>query len=181
MTIEERYAALLSEPSDIQLHLPKLRELASQVDNVCEFGVRTGRSTVALLAGRPKIMRSYDVSGFGLASELEEQAKPHTDFHFVQQSTRDKDIGMIQWPDLLFIDTLHTRGQLFYELYYHAMNVRRYVVLHDTATFGLTGEDGGAGINFAWQPWARAYGWKIAYETAECNGLTVLERTKNDH
>lgn len=177
MTIDERYDVLLQEPSDIQYHLPKLRELASEVDHVCEFGVRTGRSTIALLAGKPELMRSYDVNGFLLADELRNEVRDDTDFLFVQRNTREQDIGMIQWPDLLFIDTLHTRGQLFYELYYHARNVRRYVVMHDTATFGFVGEDGGKGINDAWLPWARAYGWKIAYETSECNGLTVLERT----
>ena len=47
--------------SDITEHCDKLRELAVQADSVVEFRMRHGVSTVALLAGQPKQMISYDL------------------------------------------------------------------------------------------------------------------------
>jgi hypothetical protein len=38
--------------------------------------------------------------------------------------------------DLLFIDTLHTYFQLLSELNLHSANVNKYIVLHDTTSFG---------------------------------------------
>lgn len=47
----------------------------------------------------------------------------------------------IEETDLLFIDTLHRYDQLFKELNLHAKNIKKYIVLHDTANFAFNDED----------------------------------------
>lgn len=55
------YERLCRLPSDINEHLPILRQLASSATQVVELGMRTGVSTVALLAGHPRRLLSVDV------------------------------------------------------------------------------------------------------------------------
>lgn len=49
--IAAKFAALCARPSDINEHLPTLREYAQQVDSIVEMGVRGVVSTWALLSG----------------------------------------------------------------------------------------------------------------------------------
>ncbi len=42
---------------------------------------------------------------------------------------------------MLFIDTLHTYNQLIQELDLHSNKVLKYIILHDTLTFGRKDED----------------------------------------
>ena len=60
-TLEDIYLFLCDTPSDINEHLPVLKELASQSDSVVEMGVRWVVSTFALLAGKPKSLTSMDI------------------------------------------------------------------------------------------------------------------------
>ena len=46
----------------------------------------------------------------------------------------------IEPTDLLFIDTLHTYTQLSQELKLHASKVKKYIILHDTTTYGFKPE-----------------------------------------
>ena len=173
MTLDERYESVVREPSDIQAHLPLLRILASESSRVVEFGVRTGISTVALLAGRPKWMRSYDIEPFAEADELRAMA-PETDWQFIQAD--DMQIEPHPLVDLFFIDTLHTAGQLWVELPRHPRFASK-IVLHATVLFGWKGENGERGLNFAiaeflkWWP-----AWSVIYESVESCGLLILER-----
>ncbi len=47
----------------------------------------------------------------------------------------------IEQTDMLFIDTLHTYNQLSKELRKHEKNVNKWIILHDTITFGERDED----------------------------------------
>ncbi|MES2790111.1 MAG: hypothetical protein V4719_10845 [Planctomycetota bacterium] len=131
--------------SDINEHLGTLSVLASQCDHVTEFGVRTGVSTRALLAGRPIKMISFDLTPFGDFQLLTQYASTTT-FAFRQENTLHCDI---EATELLFIDTLHTYKQLAAELERHAGKVSKYLVFHDTEIFGTVGEDDGPGLNLA--------------------------------
>jgi hypothetical protein len=72
-------------------HCDKLRELAAQADSVVEFGMRHGVSTVALLAGQPKQMISYDLHQDPVA-ELLKSRQGATAFSFVQGDSLSVDI-----------------------------------------------------------------------------------------
>ena len=158
-------------------HCDKLRELAAQADSVVEFGMRHGVSTVALLAGQPKQMISYDLHQDPVADLLKSR-QGATAFSFVQGDSLSVDIEPC---DLLFIDTRHTAAQLTAELERHARNVRRRIVLHDTQIFGERGEDAGPGLLVALRAFLKANPeWSVIDHTQVNHGLTVISRDKAD-
>ncbi|MFN9822510.1 MAG: DUF6171 family protein, partial [Planctomyces sp.] len=177
LTLEQLFEKARSTKSDINEHCDKLRELAAQADSVVEFGMRHGVSTVALLAGQPKQMISYDLHQDPVA-ELLKSRQGATAFSFVQGDSLSVDIEPC---DLLFIDTRHTAAQLTAELERHARNVRCRIVLHDTQIFGERGEDGGPGLLVALRAFLKANPeWSVIYHTQVNHGLTVISRDKAD-
>ena len=177
LTLEDMFQKARSTPSDINEHCDKLRELASQSETVIEFGMRHGVSTVALLAGQPKRMISYDLNHDPIA-EILKSRQGSTEFSFVQGDSLSVHIDPC---DLLFIDTRHTADQLSNEFQRHAGKVRRWIVLHDTQIFGERGEDGGPGL----LPAVRRFlnenpEWSVISHTQANHGLTVLSRDSHD-
>lgn len=173
MNLETEYLKRFKTPSDINEHLPTLRQYVATCDHVTEFGVRSGNSTVALACGRPKYMVSYDINP--MPPDLMDTIKKEIDFHFFQRNV----LGIcIEPTDLLFIDTLHTYHQLCRELIHHSWAAHRYIILHDTMTFGLRGEDGmEPGLRQAIIDGLPRNQWHINRDDPHNNGLTVLERT----
>jgi hypothetical protein len=162
--------------TDINEHLPMLYFLAQQCDHVTEFGVRTGASTLAFLhglQGRPATLRSYDINDqFGVQELLTRWTRVEWTFSICSTLS----ISRIEPTDLLFVDTLHNYDQVRQELALHGEAARRWIVFHDTETFGVTGDDGGRGINQAIDVWLQAKPeWRIVYRTHRNNGLTVIE------
>ena len=84
----------------------------------------------------------------------------------------------IEPTDLLFIDTFHVYQQLRRELELHADRVRRFIALHDTTTFGETGEhESSRGLWPAIVEFlAGSSQWRVAARYHNNNGLTILER-----
>ena len=127
---------------DINEHLPTLRSYASKCEHVTEMGTRFAVSTHALIIGRPKkvvaidLNRHFyqpyekDVEAFAKACEVE--------YQFIEGDVLKMDI---EQTDMLFIDTLHTYNQLSKELRKHESKVNKWIVLHDTITFGHRDED----------------------------------------
>lgn len=172
--IEAAFLDACRTPSDIHEHLPLLKKLASEVETVVEMGVRTGVSTRAFLAARPKRIVSLDVNA--APAELKTLADAEGVPWFFRQES-----SLAAAPidcDLLFIDTLHTADQLRMELDRHAGHARRYIVLHDTETFGLHGEGGGNGLLKAVSEFLQAHPaeWELHLHRKNNNGLTVLKR-----
>ena len=163
--------------TDINEHLPMLYFLAQQCDHVTEFGVRTGASTLTFLhglQGRPATLRSYDINDqYGVQDSLTRWTRVEWTFSICSTLS----ITRIEPTDLLFVDTLHNSDQVRQELALHGEAARRWIVFHDTETFGVTGDDGGRGINLAIDEWLQAKPeWRIVYRTHRNNGLTVIER-----
>lgn len=120
-------------------HLPRLRALATGLDLAVEFGVKQGASSVALLLGAQHVI-SYDIVPTPHAKSLQVMAGPRWDYRIADSRTA------IPTPcDLLLVDSLHTYAQVRAELQQHAASVRRYLVFHDTITFGSIGADGESG------------------------------------
>ena len=101
----------------------------------------------------------------------------------------------IEETDLLFIDTLHRYGQLKLELKKHSSKCKKYIILHDTTTFGDVGETasklmidpvtGGMQLIPRKGLWPAVEeflkenkNWKLKERFTHNNGLTVLERKK---
>lgn len=175
--LQEEYVNACNESTDINEHIPFLYQLAKQCDSIIEFGVRTGKSTRAFLySGTP--LKSYDLE---LNSELESL------FYYAKQQGQNVDyiranvLGIVIEPvDLLFIDTWHVYDQLKQELKIHGNKATKYIVFHDTFTFGLVGEDGGMGLIPAIMEFLiENPHWKVKYFFTNNNGLTVLERIED--
>ena len=112
--LSELYKNHCERASDINELLPILKEYASKVDRVTEFGVRTGCSTVAFLNSSAKQVVSYDIDDCEVAHYLKTLAPDR--FTFIREDTSK--IFNIAETDMLFIDTLHTYEQVK-NLQYH--------------------------------------------------------------
>jgi predicted O-methyltransferase YrrM len=173
MNLEDLYHRAWQTPYNVNEHCPTLRLLASEADSVVEFGTNAAVSTTAILAGQPKRFMTVDLNPSPEAEKLRAVAG-RTAFEILQA---DSLVIEIDSCDLLFIDSKHTAEQLAGELDRHAVKVRRWIVLHDTVTFGLTGEDGGRGLQAALATYLADHReWRIAAEWRNNNGLTVLKR-----
>ncbi len=180
MNLESVYGLKCARVSDINEHLPTLKQYASECDHVTEMGVRKIVSTYGLLAGRPKKMISIDLrhpitmgGDFELLIKIATEAE--VDFSFIRANTREIDI---EETDLLFIDTYHSYEQLKIELAKHGSKARKYIILHDTATFGYVDMNGfGRGLMPALDEFLVTNPeWCIKEQFDNNNGLTVVAR-----
>jgi predicted O-methyltransferase YrrM len=142
---------------------------ASKVDSITEFGVYTGLSTCAWLSGKPKKLRSYDITDKHLTvlEELKYNAKQNgTDFKFSVGSSLEV---AAEECDLLFIDTVHKRAHCIAELTRHASLAKKYIVLHDPSDWPGVFE---AVIDYL----HHNREWHIVEHCNKSSGLIVLER-----
>jgi len=180
-TLEEIYnEKCLKGGADIFEHLPTLKKYAEECSHIVELGVKDGNSTFALLMGKPKRMTSYDITpieDYGInRNYLKELAlKTGTDFDFIVNDTKFIDI---EETELLFIDTLHCYEQLKMELGLHGNKSTKYIILHDTVSFGIKGEViGSVGILKAMKEFIKKNPqWVIHEQFDNNNGLTILKR-----
>lgn len=174
MNIETIYQTLCNTASDINEHLPTLKEYATGCEHVTEFGVRGIVSTWALLMGKPKVMVSYDI----LPINTNGVQPVDTHFSFIQGDTLKVDIDE---TDLLFIDTLHNYNQLKGELDKHSHKVRKWIIMHDTTTFGINGESyegkSERGLWLAVEEFLKDNtDWILHKRWTNNNGLTILKK-----
>lgn len=179
--IEPYYLKACAEPTDINEHLPTLFELAKECSHVVEGGVRYVVSTWAWIWGTicyrggevhsycwtvlPEIERAIQI--------CKEMGLP---WYFYDGDWLQREIPE---TDLLFIDTNHEAWQLREELRLHAPKARKYVVFHDTVSFGEVGSDGKTpGIWPVIQDFVAQGKWRIKNHYTNNNGLTILERVQ---
>ena len=173
---------MCSTHSTIGEHGVTLRSYAAKCDHVTEFGVERIGSTWALLAALPKKLVCVDMvrpSALGASlDEITNAAKEAgVDFQFIHAS--DLEI-FIDPTDMLFIDTLHTYDQLRQELFRHASKVKKYILMHDTETYGVVGSaPGQRGLLPALEEFlASEEGskWETIEVFRNMHGLTVIGR-----
>jgi hypothetical protein len=175
VTLEEQYLAAQQQPSDINEHLRTLFAYASSCRHVTEMGTRTGVSTLALLAAQPETLVCYDIAHNGQTVSNLSRLAGKTDLSF-----RHADVLTIEIEptDFLFIDTLHTFGQLEQELALHADKVSSFIGFHDTVTFGEMGEDRNRpGLRKAIENFLIAHPeWKVVHDAQNNNGFMVIAK-----
>lgn len=189
--LDAEYERLCSTPSDINEHLPTLKRLAAECSHVTEMGMRGGISTAALLAGRPKTLISWDINPVAIISQrvmdLLGMAVAEGKTTFQPRVGNTLEI-LMEPTELLFIDTLHTAAQLKEELWRHVFpdhftgkckcKVKKYLVFHDTTTFGYIGEDGkqpGLRAAINWFQMNAFPIWQLVEDREQNNGLLVLK------
>jgi hypothetical protein len=194
--IIRKYEEKVTTPSDINEHLPVLKEYGEKCRTIVEMGVRSLVSTWAFLAAKPRKLISIDLQNpsifGGNLNEVYDLSKENDiSFEFIESSSLDYEMP---FSDLLFIDTWHDYLQLKKELYRHHVNTKKYIILHDTNVYGYKDEslyedytspreetnlpkglcpaiDEFLMDNKEWILWERR---------PNNNGLTVLKRMKND-
>lgn len=187
-TSNDYYQIYYNTPSDINEHLPVLYAAAKKCDHITEFGIRAVVSTWAFLAAKPKKIISYDINMHpNINGAMQIAEHENISFIFNKEDTRKANI---EQTDLLFIDTLHTYNQLTIELNKHYSFVNKYIILHDTTTYGEKDEEDSYhlekintaekhGLKVAILEFLENHPeWKTKYTFTNNNGLTVLERTR---
>jgi len=174
--LEDKYNELCNTGSDINEHLPTLFKYGKMVDHITEFGVRKGVSTTAFLYSQPKELISYDITDRKFNHKFFKKIIPSsTKFVFVKVSTLEV---TIKETDLLFIDTYHSYDQLSVELKLHGNKSKKYIIFHDTQTYGTEGMDKKkpalqkAIYNFL----NDNKHWILKEEFLNNNGLIIIER-----
>ena len=177
-TLKAEYIKLCNTISDINEHLPVIKEYASKYKHITEFGVRTWLSTIALLEWAPKWAKvfSFDIvktPEIDAIWQLVAQAKK--DWTFYKHSTSTI---IIKPTNLLFIDTIHDYCQLKNELEHNHSQVSNHIILHDTTTFGVRWEtEWCAWLWYAVEEFLYNHPeWEVEERYTNNNGLTILNR-----
>lgn len=195
MTIEilfDRYYKACYKPSDMHEHMPNLKMYADECETVTEMGVRGIVSTYAFMISKCKKLTSIDivnpsVHGANIQDIYDIAKNIGKEFTFIQADTTKIEI---EPTDLLFIDTLHAYDQLKKELELHASKAKKYIIMHDTVTFGQYGHTveepamlfpNIKGLSYAIQEFMESHRNEWAYDRIyyNCNGLTVIKRINN--
>lgn len=192
--IISKLETLQKVPSDINEHLLTLKKYSEECKIIIEMGVRKIVSTWAFLSAKPNKLISLDLYhpnkfGGNLNEVIEAVQGTGIDFEFIEQDSLKYECEPC---DLLFIDTWHEFSQLKKELFRHHNKVKKYIILHDTVSFGFKNEDFYSGQpvkdtnlpeglipaideflfnNREWVLWERK---------VNNNGLTVLKRIKTN-
>jgi len=191
--ILEKYRQLSKTPSDINEHLATLKKYTEECDTIIEMGVRSIVSTWAFLAGKPKKLISLDLYnptkfGGNLQEVYDLASLTGIDFSFIEHDSLAYEMEPC---DLLFIDTWHDYLQLKKELTRHHTKVKKYIIFHDTVSFGNSNEKNAEEMGILNQnetnlpkglwPAIEEFlyhnkNWVIWEKKPNNNGLTVLKR-----
>lgn len=182
--LEYEYELVKDCETDINFHIPKLREFGEKCEHITEIGCRYGNSSIAFLISRPKKFISYDLQRNDKMDYLELVAKEsgvNFDLRIENATPDDEPESKLEMTDLLFIDSNHHATQLRVELKLHHSKVRKYIIMHDTTTFwdrGAGDDHMQDGMKLAVEPFLidHADEWKMIYRSFENNGLMILER-----
>jgi hypothetical protein len=193
--ILEKYKQLSETHSDINEHLSTLKKYTEECDTIVEMGVRRIVSTWAFLAGNPKKLVSLDLYnpekfGGNLQEVYDAIKSTGIDYSFVEQDSLKYEMKPC---DLLFIDTFHDYLQLKKELNKHQGKVNKYIILHDTVSFGFSDESeyddyhtprSETNLPKGLLPAIEEFlyhnrNWVIWEKKPNNNGLTVLKRIDN--
>lgn len=202
-TIQRSYNERCSKHSDIFEHLPALKKHASECESVAELGVRGVVSTWAFLQGlvennKPsKHLYCVDIIDVPeIDSVIQTASTAGINMRFYKENSATVVLPRV---DLLFIDTLHIYAHLKAELEHHHARTAKYIIMHDTEVDGVKGEavrmgydvnglhreygypieDITKGLQPAVMEFVNAHPeWKIHEHFKNCNGLTILKKSK---
>jgi len=178
--IEEKYKEKKQTPSDINEHLETLYKYAKECNSVAEFGVRDVVSSYALAHARPEKLICVDIkNNQNVEKFLKECQDENINVRFDQANTLNYELEEV---DMLFIDTLHTYDQILGELERHHSKVKKYILMHDTISYGNRNEfgdicNGNHGLIPAIKLFLKNHKeWKELYTYTNNNGLSILIR-----
>lgn len=171
VTVEAITANLITMPRDLDQHLATLQKLASQCTHVTEFSKRR-ESTPALMAA-PMVL-SYNIE----RDPLQDRLRMLAGNGLVLEHKPSTDVPAIPQTDMLFIDSIHTHKAALDELRKYGKSVAKFIVFHDTHTYGMRGEDGSSGgLLSAMSDYIRENPeWFFSFHSPTQHGLTCITR-----
>ena len=142
MDISVVYHNMCKIKSDINEHLPTLKEYADKCTHITECGVRSVVSSWAfafgLLYKTNARLIQVDLHGNNTITMFGQVCRANNiDVQFYEQSDLE---CPLEPTELLFIDTWHVYGHLKRELARWNSNVSKYIILHDTTVDEWQGE-----------------------------------------
>ena len=112
----------------------EIARYVSSYETYRELGVNQGATAATALEYRPSSMKIYDINLKNFEPQrkfFEEMAKEYG-VHFEAHEKSSLDPSTVEYVDVLYIDTLHTRDHLMKELELHHDSVRQAIICHDT-------------------------------------------------
>lgn len=179
--IEVMFAEVEKKPRDLNEHMGTLRRYAAMCATVTEFTARR-ESTIAFLAARPGKVTSYSTETEGYTVRAVELVKDTTAWNKVAPYALGDIVPNLPETELLFVDTKHNFDQLWAELQAYHSKTTRFIIVHDTVSFGMVGEGGGAGLLAAIAKFTDEHPqWKIIRQHNHQYGLTILGCQESDY
>jgi hypothetical protein len=177
MDLEQVFRYYADKASDFNEHFSAIREFAAKCEHVTEFGARD-YGVIALLAGQPKELRSYNSQPEGAAFWKAERIAKEMGVKLLI-THEEPNMVEIDETDLLFCDT--NGHDLLADLERHYAKLRRFVVVHDTEVYGAKLPDGRPGLKIQLMQFMRLHPeWTVVYSTVTQHGLMVLSRNPDD-
>jgi predicted O-methyltransferase YrrM len=178
VTFSAEYGARLREGSDIQDHLPALREFA-RGKRVVELGVRGGNSTAAFLAGVELDgghVWSVDIMAPQVPAEWFESVL----WTFTLGDDLEVADRLPDGVDVVFVDTSHHYGHTAAEIAVYAPKLRPggVMLFHDTELerpYEAPADDPPFPVRVAIDRAAESLGWQTEFISG-CSGLGILRK-----
>lgn len=169
-TLADWFTYIRNQPSDLNEHAETLRAYAKG-HSVVDYGHRPNVSSVALAYGEPAkytMLHPNEPREWKSLSKYLKNSNP--ELVIVKQY-----IPNIPPCDVLFLDTLHTADYIDKFLTENAVNVGKFILIHDSVIYGEKGEDGGPGIMEGVRRFVRQNRRWSVYEHYHNNyGLVIL-------
>jgi len=177
LSLDELYAKVCNNVSDVFMHCPTIREFASRCQHVTELGLNSLGVSVAVMAGQPLIFIAYGKDK-KVVDEIVKELPDNVGRTHLKIREGNSLKVQIEETEMLILDTYHTYSQLKKELLKHAGSVTKYIIIVNSYAFALRGEDGSspgvmdAVVEFV----AKNDRWEIIYNERKNNGLLILQR-----
>lgn len=202
---KEKFIHLANHPHETSHHFPTMYHFGSKCSSIVEFGVFLAFSSWAWVACKPNLLRCIDVERrAGGEWEAIEETAPRLgiDFAFeladtghgaLKRINEERKVGisgsLLDMPpyhlpadtELLYIDSYHSYTHLKAELTIHGAKVKKYILFHDTTSFGEEHTfDGDKGLNYAIAEFLEANSnWEKILKVEYSYGFTVLANRTN--
>ena len=171
--VYEKFEELKSQNSDNNEHLEVMFQYAKKCINGMELGFGQGRASFALLLG---LERLYSVDTYH-EPNIKNMLVDYFGDKLITIESETFDFVDYDSVDLLLVDSVHTYDQVKKELKTHSSKINKYIMFHDTVSYGAIGQDNNDGIVKAINEFLEENKeWKIIYEVSNNHGFMILEK-----
>ncbi len=137
-TLEDYYAKLYKLQSDAHgadymLVHDEIKKRLQGCDSYTEFGINQGATLAAAMLETPTTIRAYDIK-FGWYTQAAGLFQQYAAEHSINYEATESDTldCVINYVDVLYIDTLHRHDHLAKELHAHGNKANKFIIFHDT-------------------------------------------------